>query len=166
MKLIERVMAWLEAALRWYIIALMVALVGLTFAQVLARYLMQNPFTATDQYARIVLVWLTFMGASVAMLKGKNIRIDTLDHLIPARVVSGLSIAFDLILIYLLIVLTIKGHQVYRVGAFQSILGTPFSYQVMYSSLVVGTFLMALFVAFRLLRKLGPAVGRDPAGEG
>jgi TRAP-type C4-dicarboxylate transport system permease small subunit len=164
--LIERATAWLEAALRWYIIALMVALVGLTFAQVLARYLMQNPFTATDQYARIVLVWLTFMGGAVAMLKGKNVRIDTLDHLLPGRVVSGLSILFDLILIYLLIVLTIKGHEVYRVGAFQSILGTPFSYQVMYSSLVAGTVLMALFVFVRLLRKLGLGAGRKQAGEG
>lgn len=160
MRYLESVTTWIVAALRWYIILLVAALVGLTFVQVVARYLMQNPFTATDQYARIVLVWLTFMGGAMAMLYDKNVRIDTLDHLLPDKVKRGLSLFFDLILIYLLTVLIVKGREVYQVGAFQSILGTPFSYQVMYSSLVVGAALMLLFVIVRLLRKIAGAQGR------
>jgi TRAP-type C4-dicarboxylate transport system permease small subunit len=157
---LERATSWIVAALRWYIILLMAALVGLTFVQVVARYLAHNPFTATDQYARIVLVWLTFMGGAVAMLQEKNVRIDTLDHVLPERVKKALAVFFDLILIYLMVVLVDKGYEVYQVGAYQSILGTPFSYQIMYASLVVGAALMGLFVIVRLLRRL--TAGRSP----
>ncbi len=154
MTVLDRVAAWVRAVLRWYIILLMVGLVGLTFVQVVARYVMQNPFTATDQYARIVLVWLTFMGAAVATLMDKNVRIDTFEQMFPAAVRRFLSVFFDIVLVYLLGVLTVKGCEVYKVGAFQSIVGTPFSYQVMFGAQVAGSVLMAFFVLVRLCGKL------------
>ena len=141
--------------LKGYIILLMAALVALTFAQVLARYLMDSPFTSTDQLARIVLVWLTFMGAAAAIDQGQNVRIDSIEKLLPGKVRQILSVCFDFTLFILLVILTVKGYAVYLVGSFQTILGTPFSYQVMYSSLVVGTVLMALFTLVRALYKLG-----------
>ena len=119
-----------------------------------ATYVMQNPFTATDQYARIVLVWLTFMGAAVATLMDKNVRIDTFEQMFPAAVRRFLSVFFDIVLVYLLGVLTVKGCEVYKVGAFQSIVGTPFSYQVMFGAQVAGSVLMAFFVLVRLCGKL------------
>ena len=153
--LLGRALSLVRHALRWYIILLMAALVVLTFSQVLARYVMDSPFTSTDQLARIVLVWLTFMGAAAAIDHGQNIRIDSLEAHLPPIVRRGLSLLFDAVLILLLIMLTIKGYAVYQVGRFQSILGTPFSYQAMYSSLVVGTGLMGLFIGIRLLHKIG-----------
>ena len=64
---------WLDKLLRWYIIVLMAILVALTFIQVVARYAMSSPFTGTDQLARIASVWLTFIGAAVAVWKNKNV---------------------------------------------------------------------------------------------
>ena len=154
MVLLDLVTTWIKKLLRLYIILLLAALLGLTFVQVLARYLMQNPFTATDQLARIVLVWLTFMGAAVAILENKNVRIDTLERLLPKGVRHFLSVGFDIVLVGLLAVLTVKGYEVYQVGAFQTIVGTPFSYQAIFSALVAGVFLMGLFILIRLIKKL------------
>ena len=106
-RVLEQALVWVRCLLRWYIVLLMSALVALTFAQVLARYLMGTPFIATDQLARIVLVWLTFMGAAAATDQGQNIRIDSIDQLLSEKAKKFLSIGFDAILFILLIILMI-----------------------------------------------------------
>jgi TRAP-type C4-dicarboxylate transport system permease small subunit len=150
-----QILNWLRRLLRWYVIALMLGLVILTFIQVLARYVMAAPFTSTDQLARIVLVWLTFIGTAVAVDQNKNIRIETIEQLLPHKARHVLSVVFDLVLIALLVILTVKGYSVFVIGKFQTILGTPFSYQVMYAAAMVGTALMTVYVLIRLLFKLG-----------
>lgn len=146
---------WLDKLLRWYIIALMATLVALTFIQVVARYAMHSPFTGTDQLARIASVWLTFMGAAVAVWKNKNIRIDTIEQFLPDPVRKTMSLIFDFLLIVLLAVMCVKAYEVTEMGATQDIIATPFSYAMMYSSLFVGSVLMLLFVVLRTLARVG-----------
>ena len=146
---------WLEKLLRWYIILLMALLVALTFIQVVARYAMSSPFTGTDQLARIASVWLTFMGAAVAVWKNKNIRIEIIEQFLPNLLKKIMFLIFDILLIILLIVLSFKAYEVTEMGATQDIIATPFSYAVMYSSLFVGSVLMLLFVTLRALSRLG-----------
>jgi TRAP-type transport system small permease protein len=146
---------WLDKLLRWYIILLMALLVALTFIQVVARYVMSSPFTGTDQLARIASVWLTFMGAAVAVWKNKNIRIETIEKFLPEPVRKFMFLVFDLLLIVLLVVMSVKAYEVTEMGATQDIIATPFSYAVMYSSLFVGSVLMLLFVVLRTLSRIG-----------
>jgi TRAP-type transport system small permease protein len=153
--ILEHCLTWLDRILRWYIILLMAALVVLTFIQVVARYGMSSPFTGTDQLARICSVWLTFMGAAVAVWKNKNIRIETIEQFLPARVRKAMFLVFDLLLIILLSVMSLKAYEVTAMGASQVIIATPFSYAVMYSSLFVGSLLMLVFVLLRTLGRMG-----------
>jgi TRAP-type C4-dicarboxylate transport system permease small subunit len=146
---------WLEKLLRWYIILLMALLVALTFIQVVARYAMKAPFTGTDQLARIALVWLTFMGAAVAVWKNKNIRIETVEQFLPEPVRKTMFLIFDILLIILLIVMSCKAYELTEMGATQDIIATPFSYAAMYSSILAGSMLMLLFVVLRSLSRLG-----------
>ncbi|MGQ9652926.1 MAG: TRAP transporter small permease [Thermodesulfobacteriota bacterium] len=164
--MVRRGLALLDRLLGWYIVALMGLLVVLTFLQVLARYLARSPLTGTDQMARICLVWLTFMGAAMAVRTKQNIRIDLLDRYLFSGILSVINISFDLILIVLLAVLGYKGWQVTRVSASQQIVATPFSYDAMYLSVVVGAGLMLLFVLVRLLGRLGMLKQEHPRGAG
>lgn len=150
-----RALAILDRLLRWCIVASMGLLVVLTFLQVLARYLAGSPFTGTDQMARICLVWLTFMGAAMAVRTSQNIRIDLLDRYLPLGALKLMNVFFDLVLLGLLAVLGYKGWQVMRVSASQQIVATPFNYDAMYLSVVIGALLMFVFVAFRVLGRLG-----------
>jgi TRAP-type transport system small permease protein len=147
-------MLWLNRLLKWYVIILMVLLTSFTFVQVVARYVMRSPFTSTDQLARITLVWLTFMGAAVAVRESKNIRIDAIEKLLPKQVKSCLEVFFDLILIFLLFVLTFNGYEVMLVTRSQEVLGTPFSYAVLCASIPAGSFLMLFYVMARLWSRL------------
>ena len=144
---------WLDKLLRWYIILLMAILVVLTFMQVLARYAMHFPATGTDQMARIASVWLTFMGAAVAVGKNKNIRIEIIEKYLPEAVRNGLHLAFDLLLIVLLAVLSVKAYEVMKIGATQDIVATPFTYAAIYSSIFAGSVIMLLFLLVRTLER-------------
>ncbi len=157
-------LAHLDRVLRWYIVALMGMLVALTFVQVLARYLARSPLTGTDQVARICLVWLTFMGAAMGVRKKQNVRIDLLDRYLPSGILEVINIFFDMVLVGLLAILGYKGWQVTRVSASQQIVATPFSYDAMYLSAVVGACLMLLFVSVRLLGRLGLFKEDHPGG--
>lgn len=162
--LLRKALMLLDDLLRLYIVSLMGLLVVLTFLQVLARYLARSPFTGTDQMARICLVWLTFMGAAVAVRTSQNIRIDFLDRYLPSGVLKVMNLLFDSVLAGLLGILVYKGLQVTRVSASQQIVATPFSYDAMYLSVVAGGGLMLLFVVVRLLGRLGLLEGH-PSGE-
>lgn len=132
----------------------MAALVVLTFIQVVARYVMSSPFTGTDQLARICMAWVTFMGAAVAVRKNTNIRIDSIEQLLPDAVRKTIFLIFDVVLFILLSVLTFKAYELTQIGSTQDIIATPFSYAVMYASILVGSMLMLLFILIRLLHRL------------
>lgn len=153
-----RMVQWfvlLERLLRASIALLMALLISLTFVQVVARYVMHSPFTGTDQLSRIALVWLTFIAAAVAVREDKNIRIEFLLKHLPPKVAQWNATALDLLLVGFLSVFSVRAYEVTRIGFFQHILATPFSYAAIYSSIFAGSLLMLLFVVLRILNRHG-----------
>jgi len=146
----ERAAAALDRLLKWYLIVLMALLVVLTFVQVVARYLMHSPFTSTPQYARLVLVWLTFMGAALAVRQNKLVRIEVLENRLPAPVRTFLEVFFDVVLLGLLLVIIVKGRVAVIVSDSQIVAGTPLSYSAFTVSIVLGSVLMFFYIGLRL----------------
>ena len=151
---LERVVLWLDWFLKWYIVILMALLVGLTFVQVAARYIMKSPFTSTEQYSRMVLVWLTFMGTAMAVRRNKLVRIEILEQCLPRKVRQFLSTCFDIILLFLLLVIIVKGWEAAMVTTSQVVAGTPLNYAWFVFSTVVGGMIMFFYVGFRRLTYL------------
>jgi len=120
-----------------------------TTTQVLDRYLFKSPFNAHDQLARIALVALAFVGIAIGIRDRVNVRIEVLAHLASARVNRIVQSVLALITWGLALVLFITGIRLLEIGASQPILGTVFSYRIMYVSLLLG---MALLLAFLCLR--------------
>ena len=147
------VMYWLDRALAWFVAALVVGLVAIVSAQLIDRHFVDIPIHAPDQYARIGLVWLTFLGFALAIRGNVAVRVDIVDHFLPLSVRRWVGIASDLILLALLVMLIVKGWAVYEVGAGQLILGTPFTAGLPNAALVVGVALMILFVALRVVER-------------
>jgi TRAP-type C4-dicarboxylate transport system permease small subunit len=160
----NRFLTWVDGLVKGLIIALMALTMLVTFLQVVARYVAQSALTSPDQVARILVVWLTFIGAAAAFRQGKNIRIDTLERLLPEKLRAGLEVIFDLALAGLLLILIVTGYQVTIVAASQEVLGTPFHYGYVCAALVAGSVLMFLAVLARLAVRLGGSA-RTPGLE-
>ena len=147
----RRALRWLDRALAWFVAALVVALVAIVASQLVDRHFIDIPIQAPDQYARIGLVWLTFLGFALAVRGNVAVRVDIIDHWLPPPVRRWVGIASDLMLLLMLCVIAVKGWAVVEVGAGQLILGTPFTAALPNAALVVGAALMILYVALRLV---------------
>jgi TRAP-type C4-dicarboxylate transport system permease small subunit len=150
---LKRAATALDCLLKWYTVLLMSALVVLTFVQVVARYVMESPFTSTPQYARLALVWLTFMGAAVAVRRNGLVRIEVLVELMTPTARRLLETVFDLLVIALLVVIAVKGWVAVQVTGSQVVAGTPLSYAFYTASIFVGAIIMIFYLAVRILAR-------------
>jgi len=141
-----RLLSWLvKTAL---VIAMLMVLV-FTVGQVFDRHLLKSTFAAHDQFARIGLVWLTFLGIAVGIRDRTNVRIELLNHLAPQHIRRFMAIAIDLVILATSILLVIVGVPLLEVGAFQAIMGTTLYYDTMYASLLCGLCLLIIFLVLR-----------------
>jgi len=141
----------LDRAANWLAALALAAVLLFTTSQVLDRYLLKSAFNAHDQLARIALVALAFVGIAIGIRDRVNVRIEVLAHLAAPRVNRIVQGVLTLITWGLALVLLVTGIRLLDIGASQPILGTVFTYRVMYASLLIG---MALLVAFLSLRVL------------
>ncbi|MDD7972940.1 TRAP transporter small permease [Roseinatronobacter alkalisoli] len=63
---------------RFILAAILLALVLILAAQVMFRYLIGSPLVWSEELARYLLIWCTFIGVSLAVREGRNISVDLL----------------------------------------------------------------------------------------
>jgi TRAP-type transport system small permease protein len=150
---VRRALRWLDRLLAWFVAALVVGLATIVTGQLVDRHFIDIPIQAPDQYARIALVWLTFLGFALAIRGNVAVRVDIIDQFLPPGVRRWVGIVSDMMLLLMLSVLAVKGWTVYEVGTGQLILGTPFTAGLPNAALVVGVALMILYVFLRLVAR-------------
>ncbi|MEY4266123.1 MAG: putative small permease component [Pseudomonadota bacterium] len=65
------------------VVLLMVAMVVMVFGNVFLRYAFNSGITISDEMARYCFIWLTYIGAMVAMREGGHLGVDTLIKHLP-----------------------------------------------------------------------------------
>ena len=158
LQFLQSVLTLVEKLAEWLVAALVAMLGAILALQLVDRYWITLPIAAPDQYARVALIWLTFLGFAMALRSGTTVRVDLIDSRLPLRMRRALEFIFDAILLVLLAVLVIKGWSIVSLGAGQERLGTIMSEAVPSFALFQGAVLMWIFVALRfILRILGRA---------
>lgn len=152
--ILNRVLRVLDLLLEWVVVVLMVSLVAIVALQFVDRHFIDTGIAAPDQYARVALVWLTFIGFAVAVRAAVNIRVDLIDAHLPAKVRFVLEMAFDALLVVLLVVLVPGSWRLIVIGKDQELLGTVFSAAVPAAGVLISFLLMLLFVGTRLIVRL------------
>ena len=91
----------LLAGNRGVIIAMMATMVALVFANVVSRYIFNYSIIWAEELAQYLMVWITFLGAGLAMREGRHVAVEMLQNALPrplartARViVIGAVLAF------------------------------------------------------------------------
>ena len=155
---LNRLLRALDLLLEWLVVLLMASLVVIVALQFVDRHFIDTGIAAPDQYARVALVWLTFIGFAVGVRAAVNIRVDLIDAHLPARIRSILEMLFDVLLIVLLIVLIPGSWRLIEIGKDQDLLGTVFTAAVPAAGILISCVLMLLFVGLRLMFRL---LGRE-----
>lgn len=100
-------MRWLDRLEEWIVIAMLVAMTGLTFVQVVLRYVFNSGFTWALELTTVFFAVMIFVGVAYGVRIGAHIGVDALLRLMPSGLKRGVSILVVLLcLVYAGIVIT------------------------------------------------------------
>ena len=82
-KAIDVALHWFFRLLELLVVVCMVAMVIMVFGNVVLRYAFNSGITISDEMSRYCFIWLTYIGAMVAMREGGHLGVDTLVKHLP-----------------------------------------------------------------------------------
>ena len=89
---------------------LLFAMVIVVFAQVVIRYLLDNPLAWSEELARYILVWLPFLGAAFAMSKQAHVGVEVFVKLFPAAIRKGILVLATLVSLFFFGIMIYQGY--------------------------------------------------------
>ena len=147
---LDKALRVLERTLEWLVAALVAALLLIVSSTFIDRHFVTLPMAAPDAYARVILVWLTFIGFALAVKNGLNIRVDLIDARLPEKVRRILEYVFDVVMLGLTVMLGVNGWRLVMIGQDQERLGTGMSEAWPSAALFVSCILLVLFLVLRI----------------
>ena len=144
---------WLGELVDWSIIALGSALVVIVFVNVVMHQL-DVDIALTTEFGEFVMVWTTFLGAAAASRRLGHMAITELIDLAGAGVGRWLSIAIELTVVFVLVLLVWHGTRIVQAswGNVLTVLDWPMAWQ--YMALPVGSAISLVFVVHHLIATL------------
>lgn len=159
--MLSHFIARLFGVIRGLIVGIFVLLVAVTFAQVIFRYLLASPLTWTEEFARYCFVWIVYLAAPIALHRGLHIGVDMLTiHLSEKtrRVLEGVNEIFALTVVVIIGFASIEVVSANRLQ-FSPALGIQMA--IVYLAIPLCMGVMALVVAAKLVRLIGPTGSRE-----
>jgi TRAP-type C4-dicarboxylate transport system permease small subunit len=139
--------ARIEAAV---IVVLVTLLTAVTFAQVATRYLLNDPLIWSEEAARYLFVWVSMIGAALAIRQGGHFGLDLAIRAKPAlkRTLAPMVI---LVMAVFLVILLKTGIDETRLASMQFAMTFPLRMNWAYLALPVGAGLMLFHLAVHLI---------------
>jgi len=143
------------------LLLMMVVLCADVFLGVFSRYVIGRTFTWYDEIARLLFVWIVFLGAAVGVRRTAHFRLHLLVDRFPPGVRRVADVFGVLVLIGFGLVLIQQGWKLVELGQFQRTPVMGLSKQYVYLSVPAGGALIILYSLPQLWRALrggpGPA---------
>ncbi len=80
---LQQVVRYFFKLLELLVVVFMVAMVVMVFGNVVLRYFFNSGISVSDEMSRYCFIWLTYVGAMVAMREGGHLGVDTLIKHLP-----------------------------------------------------------------------------------
>ena len=150
--LLSAVLDPLLRSFEYVIVALGLAMIAVTFAQVIMRYVFNDSFFGAEELARFLFTWFIFLSATIGVDRGIHFAMDVIVRTLPARLQAGLALLVHAIVLGILAVLVVQGLElaVRNWRQSSSALGVPLS--VPNAAIPLAAAVMILVVLRRLLR--------------
>jgi TRAP-type C4-dicarboxylate transport system permease small subunit len=136
------------------IIVIAIPLVASVTLQVISRYFglgLLLPLAWTDELARSLMPWLTFIGAAILERNRDHIRVTIITDLLGRRSKAALAFLGDALCAIFLVVVLFSSFETLQSDWVTTLLTMPVSLTFVSLSLTVGSLAMLCHIALRLL---------------
>jgi len=132
---------------------------GAMLAQIVARYVFSAPFVWAEEFATLMLSWITFLGAAAVQRDDAHLSVDSLRAIAAPRVRMAMDIIRRLVIIGCCVVLAYQGTMLsMRMWGLQYP-AMEITRSALYLSVTVGAVFSLLFALRSLWRREPPAQG-------
>lgn len=135
MRHLERFFVTLNGAA---VVLLMAAMAGIVGTNVALRYLTNNSLPWADEAARYLMIWMSFLGAGLALRAGMHVAITNLQDALP----QGAKVALRALIVLLLLVffgfMVWVGWQYMQRMQFQKTPALRLSFKYIYAAMPIG----------------------------
>ncbi len=107
-----------------------------------------------EEYVKIGLTWLCFLGFALALKDGTEIRVDLADRFLPVTARRWIYGGVDVALLALIGVVVIKSWTLFLIGGDQLITGTDLTAAWPTGAMLIAFVLMFFVIARRLIRRV------------
>lgn len=125
----------------WIAFAVFWVLGIVVFAQFFTRYVLNDSLAWTEEIARYLLMWVTFIGAAIAMRRRTHIAVEMLEHFLPDRLGAPLRALVDIITVGFLICLAWFSILIAQRMQIQRMTIIDLSMSIVYAGVALGVFL-------------------------
>jgi len=145
------------------LLVMMVVLCADVFLGVFSRYVLMSTFTWYDEIARLLFVWIVFLGAAVGVRRGTHFRLHLRVDRMPPGVRRATRVVGVLAVIGVGLVLIQQGWKLVELGQFQRTPVMGLSKQYVYAAIPAGGILIILYSLPLLWAALRGGSDRAPA---
>ncbi|MBN7755246.1 MULTISPECIES: TRAP transporter small permease [Alphaproteobacteria] len=146
---------------------MLIVVVGVTLLQIILRYFFNAPLVWSEELAKLLIVWIAFIGAAAVCWDGRHLNVDVFFLMLPQKarnvvryINAGISIGFLAILGWTSVKLVILENM-------QDLSALPLPAGVVRLAATVGAALMILAIIGRIVyvrpmhRQTDPAYGHE-----
>ena len=153
----QRVKKVLDSALEWLVMVVVGVLVLDVLWQVFTRKVLNNPSKWTEELAIFLLIWVSLLGAAVALNKGAHLGIDYFTNKleIRKRVITEIFV-FAVVALFALYVMVIGGYDLVattlRMDQRSPVWGIPMGY--VYLAVPISGVFMTFYAVIGLVERI------------
>jgi TRAP-type C4-dicarboxylate transport system permease small subunit len=150
------------AVCRWLAVSILAAMTVIILASVFFRYVLDDALPWSEEIAKYLMVWLTFIAAPVAFRMGSLVSIQALPDALNGWKNELLQIIIQIIIISLMIMFIDIGIFLTKNAMIQRASSIDFSIAYVYASMPLGAFLILLVALQYLLEASRRLLSGEP----
>lgn len=131
--------------------ALVAALLIVVNLQIFARYLFHHPFIWPEEVSRLLLVWITFIGAAALTRRGADLAVDTFIDMLPHGGRRVLLIVRDALLVVVFTVIALQGFELAKAVNGMPLVATGWPTAMLAWPVIAGAALTVFHCVIRLI---------------
>jgi TRAP-type C4-dicarboxylate transport system permease small subunit len=147
----------------WLAVICFWSMAVIVFLQFFTRYVLNNSLAWTEEIARYLLMWVTFIGSAVAMRRGTHIAVEVAHMFLPAPAVRVLNFLIDVTVLCFLALLCWFGIAITERMHIQTMTVIEWPMSIVYGGITFGCFLMLWRGGQRFLQAARRGWRPDPA---
>ena len=98
-----------EKIFQLFCASVFLGMIGLVFYNAMLRYVFRSSYPPSEEWARILFIYITFFGAIEGFFRGRHIAVDMLTSLLHGVTRKSVEIAAQLLALFAIFVLAVGG---------------------------------------------------------